>query len=141
MEKSGPPQIEAPSPSQRFNAAIETGAQWLSLGQDPSIVAKKLSQLGVGIHELQEIWPDIHARRNKITHSRLMRHRISGICWLATGTAMITGLAWSVIIHQTFAWILLIGLIPLTYGLYLLVLPAHSEPTVNPPNFFGRDPH
>lgn len=62
-----------------------------------------------------------------------------GICWFAVGLTMLGGIVWSVTMHDTLPFILLVGAIPLAYGVYLLRLPSTEEPSIEPPRFFGRN--
>jgi hypothetical protein len=41
--------------------------------------------------------------------------------------------------NDKFPFALLLGVIPLTYGIYLLRLSPTQEPSIEPPRLFGRD--
>lgn len=131
--------MQAPTNSQRRNAIINHGAQMLAYGRSVVSVINELKKRGMTSTEIEESWPDVRNRGIELVRIRRRRVRTMGLIWLSLGITILGGIVWCVIMNDKFPFALLLGVIPLTYGIYLLRLSPTQEPSIEPPRLFGRD--
>jgi hypothetical protein len=131
--------IEAPTDSQRHDAVIAHGAQMFASGRSETSVRSELKKRGMSVADIETSWDGLRNRRDELIRARRRRTRLMGICWFSLGLTMLGGIAWSMLVHGVIPLILILGLIPLAYGIYLLRLPHDQEPSIEPPRIFGRN--
>lgn len=130
--------IEAPTNEQKHNAIIVHGAQMLAKGRSVCRVIDQLRKRGMSDADIEQYWPMIQKQASELIRERRGRIRTMGLCWLFLGLSMLIGIAWSMVMYGALPLILLVGLIPLSYGIYLLQLPPTEEPSIEAPRFIGR---
>ncbi len=128
--------IETPSQQQQIDSNIDHAAQLIAIGKSTASVANELRKRGLTPETIAEIFPKIEKRATTLIRSRSRRIKTQGLCWLIIGILPLLAFAWILIAHQAIAFFFLLGLIPLSYGIYLLCLTATREPDIEPPTFF-----
>lgn len=108
-------------------------------GSSVERVVHALKKRGLSASDISAHWPELEQRALKLTGERRRRVRTMGLCWLVLGLLMIGGMIWSWIMYGSLPLLLLVGIIPGSYGMYLLRLPATEEPSIKPPAIFGRN--
>lgn len=131
--------IEAPANSQKHDTLISHGAQMLASGRSASSVIDQLKKRGMSAADVEKHWGDIQSRGTELIRLRHRRVRVMGACWLSIGLVMLAGIGWVMIMYRAFPFILLIGVIPLAYGIYLFRVPPTQEPSIESPSIFGRN--
>jgi hypothetical protein len=111
----------------------------LAYGRSVVSVINELKKRGMTSTEIEESWPDVRNRGIELVRIRRRRVRTMGLIWLSLGITILGGIVWCVIMNDKFPFALLLGVIPLTYGIYLLRLSPTQEPSIEPPRLFGRD--
>ncbi len=114
------------------------GAQMLADGRSVEAVMADLKKRGMMPQEITEAWTRLRDLGIGIQRERRRRIRIMGICWLSLGGVMLGALVCLIILYGTLSFLLLFGFVPMAYGIYLLRLPPTREPTIDPPQIFGR---
>ena len=131
--------IEAPTDTQKHHAQIAHAAQLLASGRTAATVIGDLKKRGMSEKDIEASWADIQLCGKELIRVRRRRVRVMGFCWSGIGMSLLGGIVWSVIFYGAIPFILILGTIPLAYGIYLLRLPATEEPSIDPPNLFGRE--
>ena len=131
--------IETPSDSQKYNATILHAAQMLASGRLASSVQCELKKRGMEATEIEANWNEIKNQGNALISVRRRSLRLMGFSWLGLGLLMFSGIAWALSVHGVMPFILMFGIVPFAYGIYLLRLPPTQELSIEPPKLFGRN--
>ena len=108
-------------------------------GRSTDTVINELKSRGMSSEEMETCWQIVESRGIELLKIRRRRLRQMGMVWAGIGSSLLIALVWSSIAHGSIPFILLIGLIPLAYGVYLFRLSPTEEPSIDPPNIFGRN--
>ncbi len=131
--------IEAPTNSQKRDALISHSANMLASGRSKERVFEELKKRGMSMTDIEASWDEIQNRGSECIRARCRKVRTMGLCWFFLGILMLGGMVWCLVFYGAIPFILVIGAIPLAYGIYLLRLAPTKDPSIDPPRIFGRD--